>query len=377
MFRIPGFFRSILTILAFSHAGMAQEAAPAAGEIRAAVERALPLIEKGAAGSMKERPNCFTCHNLGMPVLAIETARSRGFAVDESLLKEQLQFTADYLEDHQDDYLAGKGTGGQVATAGAALWALETGGRKPDEITAAVAEYLLKYQKDLGRWKMTSDRPPTESSHFTANFLAIRGLKAFATNEQRERAEVRISQALGWLISTPAKETEDRVFRLWSLKIAGAGDEEISKAARELIASQRADGGWAQRDEMESDAYATGSALVVLFETGAVKPTDEAAVRGVRFLLKSQRSDGSWYVKSRSKPFQTYYESGFPHGKDQFVSIAASSWATTALALACSPAKDGAIDNPDRSGTQCQASNDTRTEVSAQEDIRTGRPNRK
>lgn len=319
--------------------GMAQDGAPTAIEIRAAVVRAIPVIEKGAAGSMKARPNCFTCHNLGMPVLAVATARSRGFAIDESLAKEQLQFTADYLEDHRDDFLAGKGTGGQVATAGAALWALETGGRKPDEITAAVAEYLLKYQKDQGRWKMTSDRPPTESSHFTANFLAIRGLKAFATPEQRERAEIRIAQAREWTKSTPAKETEDRVFRLWSLKIAGAGDEEVSKAASELIATQRPDGGWAQRDDMDSDAYATGSVLVALFESGTIKPADEAAVRGLKFLLKSQLPDGSWHVKSRSKPFQTYYESGFPHGKDQFVSIAASSWAATALALAYPPQK--------------------------------------
>ena len=40
-------------------------------------------------------------------------------------------------------------------------------------------------------------------------------------------------------------------------------------------------------------------------------------------------------MKSRSKPFQPYYESGFPHGKDQFISISASGWATAALALAC------------------------------------------
>jgi hypothetical protein len=39
-------------------------------------------------------------------------------------------------------------------------------------------------------------------------------------------------------------------------------------------------------------------------------------------------------VVSRSKPFQTYFESGYPHGKDQFISIAAAGWSTAALALA-------------------------------------------
>lgn len=322
----------------FVSVATAQEAAVLAeAEIRSAVSRAIPLLEKGSAGSMKERPNCFTCHNLGMPVLALTTARRRGFEIDESLLKEQLQFTADYLDDHRDDYLAGKGTGGQVATAGAALWALETGERKPDEITAAVTEYLLKYQKDLGHWKMTSDRPPTESSHFTANFLAIRGLKAFADPKQRERADARIEQARKWLTATSAKDTEDRAFRLWSLKIAGAADDEIRKTAQELLEKQRDDGGWAQLEGMASDAYATGSALVALAESGVSKSEHEAYQRGLRYLLKTQLPDGSWYVKSRSKPFQKYYESGFPHGNDQFVSIAASSWATTALVLACEP----------------------------------------
>jgi N-acyl-D-amino-acid deacylase len=40
-------------------------------------------------------------------------------------------------------------------------------------------------------------------------------------------------------------------------------------------------------------------------------------------------------VKSRSKPFQAYFETGFPHEKDQFISSHASSWAVVALALAC------------------------------------------
>lgn len=338
MFRIAVASGAILLHFAFASISSAQATAPAEAEIRAAVNKALPLLARGAAGSMKERPNCFTCHNQGMPLLALTTARMRGFEIDESQLNDQLRHTADYLDDHHEDFLAGKGTGGQVATAGSALWALETGARKPDEITAAVTGYLLKYQKNLGHWKMTSDRPPTESSHFTANFLAIRGLKAFATADQREAAEARIAQARDWLVRTPANETEDRVFRLWTMKIAGVDAAEIRKAASELLATQREDGGWAQKDGMTSDAYATGSALVALVESGAAKPADEAYVRGVRYLLKTQRPDGSWYVKSRSKPFQTYYESGFPHGKDQYVSIAASSWAVAALAMACDDA---------------------------------------
>jgi len=51
--------------------------------------------------------------------------------------------------------------------------------------------------------------------------------------------------------------------------------------------------------------------------------------------VKTQEPDGSWLVRSRSVPFQPYYESGFPHAKNQFISITASGWATTALVLAC------------------------------------------
>ena len=42
-------------------------------------------------------------------------------------------------------------------------------------------------------------------------------------------------------------------------------------------------------------------------------------------------------MASRSKPFQLYFESGFPYGKDQFIAVAASGWAAAALALALPP----------------------------------------
>jgi hypothetical protein len=43
--------------------------------------------------------------------------------------------------------------------------------------------------------------------------------------------------------------------------------------------------------------------------------------------------DGSWLVQSRSLPVQRYFESGFPHGANQWISAAGSSWAAMALIL--------------------------------------------
>jgi len=58
-----------------------------------------------------------------------------------------------------------------------------------------------------------------------------------------------------------------------------------------------------------------------------------AVIRGIRYLINTQESDGSWQVTSHAKPFQTYFETSFPYGKDQFISVTASSWATVALLL--------------------------------------------
>ena len=302
--------------------------------IRSAIAKSLPLIEAGARGAMEQRDRCVTCHNGGVPIIALTAARERGFAVDGENLQKLLQFTADILAKNRSRYLAGTGQGGQAVTAGYALWALDAGGRKADATTEVVTEFLLTFQKNLDHFKLAVSRPPTQESDFTSSYLALRGLKRFGTAAQKDRIAARTAQVKQWALKTPAGSTEDQVFRLWTLRVADAASDDIARATQDLLRSQCEDGGWSQLPDMTSDAYATATVLVALHEAGGISASDAQYRRGLQWLLSDQLPDGSWHVQTRSKPFQVYFESGYPHKEDQFISIAAASWATTALTFA-------------------------------------------
>lgn len=67
-------------------------------------------------------------------------------------------------------------------------------------------------------------------------------------------------------------------------------------------------------------------------DSGELTVDYPAIASGCRYLIQSQLTDGTWHVATHAKPIQLYYESGFPHGKDQFISITATGWAVMALA---------------------------------------------
>jgi N-acyl-D-amino-acid deacylase len=329
-------WRCLIMLIAFQIAGetllLAEDAASDPAAIRTAIEKAIPLLEQGSSSSAEQR-QCFTCHSQAVPVFALAELRKRGFTVDEENFTRQLDHTAKHLARGQKAYLSGSGQGGKVLTAGYALWMLEAGGRTADELTASVTHFLLEYQKDKNHWSHPGSRPPSSGSDFTATYVALHALQTYGTEEQQSQIKVRRAQVSEWLLSETPKDTEDRVFRLWALPYLDAAPEELDKATAELIAAQQADGGWAQTAEMKSDVYATATVLVALLKPGQIAPDDTAIQNGIKYLLSSQMEDGSWHVTTRAKGFQPYFESGFPHGKDQFISIAASGWATMALAL--------------------------------------------
>lgn len=326
---------------------------PEAEELRAAILKGIPLIEASSKEYLKQR-ECFSCHHQAMPMVMLSEADKRGFAIDKENFQAQLKRTIKHLEGGKKQYAEGNGQGGRVDTAAWGLWGLEVGNHPPDDTTEAVAHFLLNYQKDQGHWNPPGHRPPTGASQFASTYVALRGLEHFATEKQHEAISERLEKVVQWLETAETKDTEDRVYRLriWSYIRAyeneqktgssyspssisahyfGTAEGKVKEAVEDLLKRQREDGGWAQTDEMESDAYATGTVLVALHEAGGLPVSDERYQKGLAYLLKTQEADGSWKVETRSRPIQVYFESGFPHKKGQFVSIAASSWAITAM----------------------------------------------
>ncbi|MEM7011032.1 MAG: prenyltransferase/squalene oxidase repeat-containing protein [Verrucomicrobiota bacterium] len=299
-------------------------------ELRAAITKAIPPIEVASRVSAEKR-RCFTCHNQGLPILALIEARELGFKIDGKNLQRQIDHSAAHLKRGKGSYDAGNGQGGKADTAGMALWAMKRGEFEPTDVTDSVVHFLLVWNGDTPHWRPQSDRPPSEGSLFTSTFLALKGIESYGQNKHRKQASSRRSAALNWLIQTEPEETEDAVFRLRALDLLGAPKAEIQNAAQQLLGLQRKDGSWGQQPGMEPDSYSTASALVALIDSKQTKSNDIAYQYGLAYLLKSQLEDGTWKTVSRSDPVQAPYDGGFPHGDDQFISISGSCWAVLAM----------------------------------------------
>ena len=302
--------------------------------IRGSIVKGLVRLETAAANYATHR-TCFSCHHQAVPLMAMASARGHGFAINNDLFDKQVKFTLDTFQSKLKDIRNGSGIGGANTTAAYALYTLKTSGNEKNEVTDALVEFALKKQMANGSWPATTVRPPSEGSAFTSAALYLDTLNHFAHEETAEgdfrRRLVETKQkGLAFIVSAKPQTTEDHVFRLWGLVAGGAGQGEIRKAKESLLQRQRIDGGWSQLDDMTSDAYATGSALIALRRAG-VSPDEQAYRKGIRQLMLSQHECGVWIVNTRSKPIQLYFDNGDPGGKSQFISTCATAWALLAL----------------------------------------------
>jgi hypothetical protein len=219
------------------------------------------------------------------------------------------------------------------------LVGLNAEGYASDLNTDAVAMFLKSRQSADGQWaySVADIRPPLCSDYIGQTAVAMRALQLYAPHADEGGYGQSIELAAEWLARAQPKNNDDRGWRVLGLAWSGKNNAARQQAMRELLALQRADGGWSDIDSMESSAYATGKALYAL-QIAGLPASDAAYERAIQYLLNTQLEDGSWYVKSRAMAFQPYFDAGFPHAYDQWISAAGTSWATMALSQA-SPAR--------------------------------------
>jgi len=318
-----------LTVLVFSTltAVTAAETDP----VRTAVGKSLPWLQK-VGPQFWNGAGCISCHNNTLPDMAVTIAKEHGFAVNESARSAATKLDADILESRKERLLEDLPPGGGQNTMGSLLFSLSVQKFPRDAAMEAGARYLKILQASDGSWPVQNHRPPLVASTMTLTAFSIRALQTYAPESLKQQYDECVRRAVAWIANSEPRVNEEYAFKIFGLVWGHGPQSEVEKTVSILKRQQRSDGGWGQLATLDSDAYATGEALVALQESG-MKTSDPVYRRGVEFLVRTQSADGSWYVKTRSEPSQIYFEAGYPYGVDQFISSAGGSWATAALAL--------------------------------------------
>ncbi len=301
-------------------------------ELRTASTKAIQRIQHSQVVWYKKQ-TCTSCHHQLLPEITLKLARERGVPVNETTAREMTAAAFAGLKDPDTvvqgyDYI-------DVFFDSWVLTSASVVGIKPNLSTVAYAQFIASRQQPDGSWTTIDARPPQAHSPFAATAVGAQAMRQYLPARFKGEQETRLRQARAWLLKSQPRTTEDRAFQLLGLLWTGADANARQKAAQQLLAEQRADGGWAQLPVLASDAYSTGEALFALHEGEGLSISDPAYQRGLRFLLKNQQPDGSWRVTSRLHPpapvSPPYVNIEFPEGHDQFISIMGTSWAVNAL----------------------------------------------
>ena len=297
-------------------------------QIREAVQKSLALLQQSSPQFIRVS-GCVSCHHQVLPSLAAAIARDHSIAFDERETARDVEATMAMWKNTRD-YMnrdAHRIPNPPIVVS-YSLLGLAAQKYPADETTRALVRFVSEYQGADGSWRSDIRRPPMEASDVTATALSLRALQLYGGDQQR------VARAAAWLAAQEPASNEERTMQLLGLYWSRAYRAQMGRRAAALIAAQLPGGGWSQCGTPEADAYATGQSLYALYTAGMLKSTDAAYRKAVDYLLRTQLADGSWLVVSRSHPVQPYKESGFPHGPNQWISAAGTSWAAMALGLA-------------------------------------------
>jgi ankyrin repeat protein len=335
--------RSVLAALRASGAktGMPYEAPQPPRERwsdpKESLEKSIDLLQRSSSEFFKQS-GCVGCHHQTMTALAARSARAAGVRVDEALAREQVNMMTSQASAMRELVLEGvdEGTPDIVLNL---LEGLAAAGYHPDSLTDGIVADLASLQHSDGGWRggIGISRAPIQEGDISRTARVAHMLDLFGIPARHAELQKRIALARGWLLRAKPRTTDDAALLLLGLCWTGADRTPIRSAADLLIARQHEDGGWGGNPNLASDAFATGEALYALRESGSLTASHPVHRRGVQYLLQRQYPDGSWYVRSRAVKAQPYFQSGFPFNHDQWISAAATAWASMAVAASIEP----------------------------------------
>jgi squalene-hopene/tetraprenyl-beta-curcumene cyclase len=334
------------------------EVAPTPAQVRDAVARALPAVEKAGVRSFHDK--CISCHNVGFLLWGHTAARDAGFTIDKKKFAawndESLQLVhelriaykltpasvdalrADGVADEvlvqlkpllnqgfpteatyrqalkqrlADDLIQRHGPAlvkrgrlsplqNSLDAETAAQLLLSRGARPEGSIAAAAVELtgiLVQAQRDDGSWKAGGQSYDQRRPNAeTEAVTTLWAVLALASLEKPgDDASKARDKALGFLKNVKPGESNESLLLLMLVEKQCGKAERATELQAELLKRQNADGGWAWRNGEASDAVGTGQALFAL-GTIAGGTADAQVRQGWRFLLAAQQKDGSWQV---------------------------------------------------------------------------------
>jgi hypothetical protein len=318
------------------------EPAARAGLVRQRMPATLELLHRSSNAFLDngfvQQARCTSCHGQDLPAVAYDLARARGFAIDDKLFGKQLAAQLSRWNERAENARQMiSPMGGAQMTIAYGLFGLRAARYAPNQMTDSMARFVLRTQRPDGSWGDFIRRPPMEDGQYISTAWAALAVRDFSPRGYEREAADSQARSAAWLAQREPASHNEAVFQLLGLHWSAVPASRVGTSVERLTRTQRPDGGWAQLPGLESDAWATGSALYALHEAGGMPTTNPVYQRGVAFLLRTQFEDGSWWVRGRSWPFQPHFDGQFPHGKDQWISQGATAWAAIALLFTLDP----------------------------------------
>jgi hypothetical protein len=290
-----------------------------AADVRRAVERSLPFVEKSSA-TWRSQSKCVTCHQVPFGVWALTEAKSRGVAVDAAKLDDLTGWAFNFCATNAE----------ASATASTTFMVLSQNAASPrDDALKTYPQFetfFAKRQKPDGSWRegrqirIEGAQREADEVDTMWTLLAIKSLDRLGDKLSADTRKGLASERDKGLAFLKAAKPDKRIDWL-ALRVLVAKEYETPELANQLLgelrSQQNTDGGWGYIRGGESYAHTTGECLYCLGEMGFGE-SDPSVRKAWKYLVHTQQAAGSWQCRTR-ETFST---------KPELVRATSIHWAT-------------------------------------------------